>query len=59
MLPGAAPMLVGLIAPVGIPYYFFRFLPAGRPCVASLAALGIWMLMLLLYGVAAMASGLL
>jgi hypothetical protein len=29
-VPAAAPILVGLIAIVGVPYYYFRVLPFGR-----------------------------
>ena len=47
--PIGAPLLVALIAIVGVPYYFFRILPTSRALLASAKALGFFVLLLVLY----------
>jgi hypothetical protein len=39
-VPNGAPLLVAIISPVGIPYYFFRALPWRKAIRACLLALG-------------------
>jgi hypothetical protein len=38
--PTAAPLLVGIAAPLGVPYYFFRALPWRAATVATVKACG-------------------
>jgi hypothetical protein len=42
--PTGAPLLVGLVALVGVPYYFYRILPPGKATLRVLAAIGIFIL---------------
>src|SRR5271168_5484383 len=37
--PSPAPLLVGLLAPVGVPYYFYRSMPWRAASVATFKAL--------------------
>lgn len=46
--PGSAPALVGLIAPIGLPYYFFRYLRGREAWLACLKAAGFLLLLVLL-----------
>jgi hypothetical protein len=49
--PGSAPALVGLAAPIGLPYYFFRY-PGGRKAwMACLKACGFLLLLMFLFAV--------
>jgi hypothetical protein len=50
---GASAALVGLCAPLGIPYYFFRTRPFLQALFATLKALGVFILLELTYGIAA------
>ena len=54
--PGAAPALVGLLAPIGILYYFFRYLPPRRASVATLKACGFFVLTIFLFSASLMAG---
>jgi apolipoprotein N-acyltransferase len=48
--PPAAPLLVALIAIVGVPYYFFRVLPTARAALAAIGkALLFFVLLLVVY----------
>ncbi len=47
--PPAAPLLVALMAIVGVPYYFFKVLPAARALVAIGKALLFLLLLLVVY----------
>ncbi|MCK9192767.1 MAG: hypothetical protein M0P19_02715 [Nevskia sp.] len=51
--PGSAPALCGLVPPLGLLYYFFRFLPLRQAGLASMKALGFVLLLLFSYGLAA------
>lgn len=46
------PVLVALLAPVGLPVYLFQVLPAKRATLAMFSAIAILVVMLLLYGIA-------
>lgn len=54
--PGAAPALVGLLAPIGVPHYFFRYLPPRRASVATLKACGFFVLTIFLFSASLMAG---
>lgn len=51
--PGSAPALCGLVPPLGLLYYFFRFLPLRQAGLASVKALGFVLLVFISYGLAA------
>lgn len=42
--PPGAPILVGLFALIGVPYYFFKILPPRRAAVSIAKALGVLLL---------------
>jgi hypothetical protein len=54
--PGGAPILIALASPIGLPYYFFRTMPARQALLAIAKALGLFLLMIALYILAAFAS---
>ena|SRR5579859_2497542 len=47
--PGSAPVLVGLVAPIGVTYYFFRYLGGRKAWVACFKAFGFLLLLMLLF----------
>jgi hypothetical protein len=56
-VPAAAPILVALIAVIGVPYYFFRTMPFGRALSATGRAVLFFFLLIVLQGVCAFVSG--
>jgi hypothetical protein len=54
--PSAAPMLVGGLAPVGIPFYFFRTLPLGAALLAIGKAVLFYCALMIAYAVARLLS---
>ena len=50
-VPAAAPILVALLAIVGVPYYFFRVLPFGRAVSAIGKAILFFVFLIILQGV--------
>jgi len=55
--PVAAPILVALIAIIGVPYYFFRTMPFGRALRATGKALLFFLLLIVLQGACSFVSG--
>lgn len=51
--PGSAPALCGLVPPLGLLYYFFRFQPLRQASLATVKALGFVLLVFISYGLAA------
>lgn len=47
-VPPAAPILVALVAIIGVPYYFFRALPFGRAASATGKAVAFLLLLIVL-----------
>ncbi len=56
--PAGAPLLVGLVAVIGVPYYFFRTMPWRSALWACSKALGFLLALMFLSIVAAVVSGL-
>ena len=54
--PSPAPLLVGLIAPIGVPYYFYRSMPWPAASVATIKALCYFVFLVIASGVAAYLS---
>jgi apolipoprotein N-acyltransferase len=55
-VPSAAPILVALLAIVGVPYYYFRVLPFGRALSAIGKSVLFFLLLIVLQGVCSFVS---